>query len=73
VTDKTCATCAHWHQRAGESRGHCNGIPNAREAFSLPYEPLALVDDYGTPTGGLMTMPTFGCVLHEPAALPQGE
>ena len=61
-----CATCRHWDNATPPWPARCN---RAGYMGSTPEpEPMELSDP-----GGLYTLPTFGCVLHEPLTTPPME
>jgi len=73
----TCATCKHWGKAPETSTGVCLDEDYEREAFTemrkcagvpfihgAPFDSKAVVRDGSGYSGQLLTLASFGCVLH---------
>lgn len=70
MSEKTCATCRHWHPPTPGQYPHgtCGKLPQNRELSGASGEcsaALAFTEDMERYASNLRCAAEFGCVLHE--------
>lgn len=74
-TPPLCGTCRHWlvrHAPTSRGYGECQRVQHLGEdEYNSAIEPIWTGDIEGC-VATVYTLPTFGCVLHEPAGTDPG-